>query len=190
MNNISVQKVAKYKNAGQKGQGDFMEFVVAFMAFFVAWKWGDWKNWQIYYPTILYFIIGDLVYIILTYNYPLWKCESVIVNNTFNDLLIAVVVYPSTVLLFLPYIPEKTTNQITYIVMWAIIYSVIEWVYYSLGYFSYHNGWNIGWSILFNFIMFPLLWLHYKKPLLAWPISMVLAFLVIIIFRIPFSSMK
>jgi cobalamin synthase len=167
-----------------------MEFLTALIVFFIAWKWGDWKNWKIYYPTILYFIIANLVSNLLTYNHPLWQYESSLVNRTLSDLLITVVVFPSTVLLFLPYFPNKITSQITYITKWVAVYSAVEWVYYSKGFLSYHNGWNIGWSILLNFIMFPLLWLHYRKPLWTWPISMLLAFLIVIIFGIPFNSMK
>jgi len=37
-----------------------MNFVYGFLYLFAAWKWGDWKNWREYYPTILFFIIGDL----------------------------------------------------------------------------------------------------------------------------------
>lgn len=37
----------------------------------IAWKWGDWKNWKLYYPTILFMILGDFVYIFLTYKKPL-----------------------------------------------------------------------------------------------------------------------
>lgn len=167
-----------------------MEFLTVIIIPFIAWKYGDWINWNKYYPTVLYFIIGDLVYNFLTYNLPLWKYEPSIMNSTLADLLIAVVVFPSTVLLFLPYLPDKITQQIIYIAKWVAIYSTVEWIYYNLGFISYHNGWNIGWSIVFYFIMFSLLWLHYKRPLWAWPISMALAFLTLYIFGIPFSSMR
>lgn len=167
-----------------------MEFLTVIIIPFIVWKWGDWKNWNKYYSTILYFIIGDLVYNFLTYNSPLWKYEPSIMNSTLADLLIAVVVFPSTVLLFLPYLPGKLTKQIIHIAKWVAIYSAIEWIYYSLGFISYHNNWNIGWSILFYFIMFSLLWLHYKRPLWVWPISMALAFLTLYIFGIPFGGMR
>lgn len=41
---------------------------------FAMWKWGDWKNWQKYYPTILLFIIGDFIYLYLLSDlYPMWR---------------------------------------------------------------------------------------------------------------------
>jgi hypothetical protein len=27
---------------------------------FAAIKWGDWRKWRNYYPTILFFMVGDL----------------------------------------------------------------------------------------------------------------------------------
>lgn len=36
-----------------------------------CWKWGDWKNWKLYYPTIQFLIIGDLKANFLLYNKPL-----------------------------------------------------------------------------------------------------------------------
>ncbi|KUG02365.1 hypothetical protein ASZ90_020266 [hydrocarbon metagenome] len=39
-------------------------------------------------------------------------------------------------------------------------------------------------------IMFMLLWLHYKRPLWVWPISIIIAFAVLALFDMPFSSMK
>lgn len=166
--------------------------IVLVSIFFVisALKWGDLKNWKLYYPTMMYFAIGDLVYNFLTYNNPLWQYANPILKHTASDLLVIIVVYPSTVLLFLSYYPDKLIKKIKHIAFWVFIFSALEWIFYTIGYFTYHNGWNIWWSVVHNLLAFPLLRLHYKKPILVWPISMALAFAILVLFDIPLSSLK
>ena len=166
------------------------QIMVSLLIVIVAWKWGDWKNWKAYYPTMLYFIIGDFTYSLITNNHPLWEYESPLLKTTLSDLLIAFVFFPSTVLLFLPYFPRKIFWQAIYVFIWVFIYTIVEYVSYNLGYFSYHNGWNIWWSGLVSFIMFPALYLHYKNPLWAWLLGLISCIAVVIIFKVPFSSMK
>ncbi|WP_408607027.1 CBO0543 family protein [Anaeromicrobium sediminis] len=156
----------------------------------VAFKWGDLKNWKLYYPTILYFAIGDLAYNFLTCNNPLWIYESPIFTHTFSDLLVLSIAFPSFVLVFLPHYPDGFMNQIIYIGICVFICSILEYISYSLGYFSYHNGWSIWWSAILYCIAFPLLILHYKKPLLVWPISIVLALGTLLLFDIPLKILK
>ena len=62
-----------------------------------AWRWGDWRNWKNYQSTFLFFIMLDLLYIFLTYNYPLWAYahNDIIPNHTFNNLLVTFISYPS-----------------------------------------------------------------------------------------------
>jgi hypothetical protein len=156
----------------------------------IAWKWGDWRNWKLYYPTILFFIVGNFSYGLLTYNYPLWEFESLLLKTTGSTFLITIVAFPATILIFLPHYPKGKVKQILYILLWVLTYTLIEIVSHKLGFFSYHNGWNIWWSVLFNLIMFPLLRLHHKKPPLAWSVSIIMGLTILIYFKVPFSSMK
>jgi len=139
---------------------------------------------------MLFFIAGNFSYALLTYNYPLWEFESPLLKTTGSDFLIALIDFPATVLIFLPRYPEGRVRQVLYILLWVLIYTLIEIVSYALGFISYHNGWNIWWSVLFNLILFPLLRLHHEKPPLAWLASIVLALLFFTSFKLPFSSMK
>jgi hypothetical protein len=139
---------------------------------------------------MLFFIVGDFSYALLTYNYPLWEFESPLLKTIGSDFLITMIFFPATLLVFLPYYPKGKVTQIIYVLFWAFTYSLIEIVSYTLGFFSYHNGWNIWWSILFNLLMLPLLRLHQKKPPLAWLFSIIMISAALVYFRIPFSSMK
>ncbi|MGV3463745.1 MAG: hypothetical protein ACO1OT_00445, partial [Heyndrickxia sp.] len=40
----------------------------------VAMKYGD-RNWRKYYPSMLFSSLGNALYEILCYKYPLWKME-------------------------------------------------------------------------------------------------------------------
>jgi len=165
--------------------------IVLVVPLVIAWKIGDWRHWRLYYSTILYFIIGDVTFNVLSYNKPLWAYHSAVLSHTFMDLLVAVVVFPCTLLIFLPYYPENGwSKKFRYLLFWVFIYSGVEWLAYQLGYFLHYNGWNIYWSIGFNCLMFVFLRLHFKNPLWVLIPSMALAFLILFLFDIPFSSMR
>jgi hypothetical protein len=151
----------------------------------LCWKSGAWKDWKLYYSTILYFMVGDSIADLLLYNNMLWTYGSLIDKSAVLDISIMVLLYPSTVILYLAYYPNKAGKQYLYILLWVAIYSLTEYIACLIDGFSYHNHWSIWYSVLFNFLMFPLLRLHYKKPLLVWPISAALAFTVLWWFQIP-----
>lgn len=151
-----------------------------------CWKWSDWRNWRLYYPTVLYLLVGDLTADFLLYGKPLFSFGEFIEKYPVLDLTTMVLIYPATVLLYLSHLPKTTVKLVLYILMWAVIYMVMEFIAQFTGGYCHHNGWNIWYSLGFDLLMFPLLALHFKKPLLVWPISAVLCFLLLWWFRIPF----
>jgi hypothetical protein len=48
-----------------------MNIAFGIMFLLIGWRFGDWRNLGKYYPTILFLIIGDLLYNVLTYNIPM-----------------------------------------------------------------------------------------------------------------------
>lgn len=156
----------------------------------LCFKFGDLKNWKLYYPTILYYFIGDLTHDLLTYNYSLWLLHGSNLRDTFLDYFLLLLIFPSIIILFLSNYPKKFINQIIYIVVSTLIMSLIEAAANFTGLITYYHGWNIMWSVLFYLIMFPLLRLHFKKPLLVWPISIVFAVLTLFIFKVPLKSIQ
>lgn len=152
-----------------------------------AHKWSDWKNWKKYYPTMLFFGMGDLIYIVVFHNNLLWKFETHILVHPINELFVIFTIFFCSTIIFLSNFPKKLYAQITYIIFWIALYMIIEFFTLSIGMITHHNGWNIWWSLLHNTIQFPLIILHHKNPILAWSIA--LAFLVFImkIFNVPFT---
>ncbi|GHH96945.1 CBO0543 family protein [Neobacillus kokaensis] len=155
-------------------------------------RWGDWKNWKRYHSTILFLWFGDLLYNILCYEYKMWEynesimAENLLSNHTVISLLIMFVAYPATILIYLGQFPKETSKSIIWILCWVALYSLIEYI--NLRYLdlvSHHHGWTIGWSILFNVMLFPMLRLHYKKPMIAMLVSIPIVLFFVIYFNVP-----
>ena len=156
-----------------------------------AWRWGNWRNWQKYYPTILFVMVINFAYGYITYNQPLWQIESPLLKTTLSDFFVTLIGYPSIVLLFLSHYPAGIYKRIIYISLWALLHlMLVEVVSLQLGFFSYHNGWNIRYALLFEFLMFPMFRIHYKKPLLAWIITFALTAVGGLWFGLSISNMK
>ncbi|MHB8126227.1 MAG: CBO0543 family protein [Desulfitobacteriaceae bacterium] len=142
-----------------------------------AYKWSDWKNWKNYYSTILFFIVGDLVYSFLTYNHPLWEFIAVpVFNLTFTVLIMVFIAWPSSILLYLSLYPK--TNwflKALHVSKFIAFFMINELIIFRFDQIQYSNGWNIWWSLGFDIFMFPLLKIHHEKPPLAWLIALILA---------------
>jgi hypothetical protein len=157
-----------------------------------AIRWGDWKNWSKYHSTILFLWYGDLLYNVLCRDYKMWEYNesifagSLLSNHTIITLLIMFVAYPATVLIYLGKFPQKFYKIVLWIVLWVILFSFVEFI--NLRYLhliSHHNGWSIQWSIVFNLILFPMLYFHYRYPLLALLISFPIVLLLLVYFHVP-----
>lgn len=158
-----------------------------------AWKWGDWRNWQKYYPTILYLIMGDLLNNFVNYQRHFWYYNAnILPNHTIISLLIMFIAYPSTVLIYLGRFPEQGFfKKFLWWGFWVLAYAIIEFINNKyLNLISYDNGWSFGWSILFNMFIFFLLRVHQKKPVYAWIISLIYIVFLVTKFHVSFTDMK
>jgi hypothetical protein len=106
----------------------YFHIIVMVLSVLVCYKLGDWRNWKKYYSTILFFIIGDYIYNILFHNKMLWMYVAPTLNHTIVDMLIGVFVFPSTVMVFIPYYPKGILKQAAYILLWVFIYAVVEYI--------------------------------------------------------------
>lgn len=151
---------------------------------------GNWRNWKAYYPTILLFILGDAVYNFGFFNYPLWTYKSEFFVHTIVDLYWAVLIFPCIVILFLTYMPQKKGIQAVYITAWAAGYALVEFGMYLLDSIGYSNGWNTFYSFLFDIAMFAIMWAHYKKPLIVWPLLALIVPVFVFIVGMPLAGLK
>lgn len=173
-----------------------MSRIIVCMLFILAcWRFGNWRRWKDYYPTILFFLVCNLLGAYIMGHKSLWVYHGLI-NHSFSDLLISFTVFPSTAILYLTYYPESTETtkkmrvQIKYIFFWILLYTIIEVIMSELGYISYNNGWNIGWSVLINITIFVVLRVHTLRPLTAWSLVFVETLIFMYIFDVSISSLK
>jgi hypothetical protein len=153
-----------------------MRIIVVFLFVFSAWLWSDWKNWRKYYPTMLFMTTVSLLENIITANHKLWMMVNspFITSSLANGLFVTFVSFPAVLLLYLSHYPQKKSRKVCYVLLWASFYSMIEYGMGCLGFYAYANGWSLGWSVMINVCMFPILRIHYQKPLLAWLCSGIL----------------
>ncbi|OIK13485.1 hypothetical protein BIV60_13965 [Bacillus sp. MUM 116] len=168
--------------------------IIGFVAILCAWKWGDWKNWIQYLSTIQYFIIGDMLYNLLTWDFPLWsypRSPNLLPNHLFNNLFLMFTLYPSTMLVYLYRFPKNhLIKQILYILSWIILWLIFELIMILYGNCVYSHGWTFGWSVVFVCVMVPMLLLHYKHPGWAYVLSVPIIIFLILWFEVPVFKAK
>lgn len=174
-----------------------MHFFINGLFLVAAFKWGNWRNWQEYYPTILFFILGDLLKNFLFHDYRMWQYqetffgEKILFSHSVIALLIMLVAYPSTLLLYLGHYPHTWIRQVLWVSFWVMLYSLIEFINLRhLSLINHFHGWTIGWSVAFNVVMFSTLGIHKKSPLLAWGVSVIWIIFLWNIFEVPLGILK
>lgn len=166
-----------------------MHIAITVWAILAAWHWGDWKNLNQYHATMLYMPFMNLFYLFLTSTYPLWRLQPDLgLPFTIVVALYSFIVFPCTVLIYLSHYPDPPKKQILHIIKWVVIYIGVEWVGNMLTRITYGHDWHLGWSFLFVLVMFPMLRLHYKKPILAYLVSFFVIVLLLYLFDIPWRE--
>lgn len=160
--------------------------------------WGDWQNWRKYYPTVLFFILGDFLYMyLLSEHYPMWKYNPVPgdkhagITNTHISFFIMAVKYPATCFAYLAHFPrDGRMKKVVYYFAWISVYFLNELVDVHLGLMKYFNDWNLWWSVLFDSVMFLVLKIHFHNPLFALIVSAVFIVFLWTKFDVPASVFR
>jgi ABC-type multidrug transport system permease subunit len=164
-----------------------MHYAIALFGIFACWKWGDLGKWRSYLPTLLYIAAANLTYSYLTGDRRLWQFENhlPIHDRKIIDLLYFFIIDPAIAFVFLSKRPDKPRSLLWVLPLWTIGFTILEYIVYLLRGITYHNGWTLGWSLLFYAIMFPMLMLHDRKPLLAYVLSVAMTAFYMKVFEIP-----
>ncbi|WP_446715567.1 CBO0543 family protein [Bacillus sp. OTU530] len=172
----------------------YLRLILPFLFLIGAWRFGDWKNWRKYYPTIVFYISVDFSISVLTYEYPLWLFHKslLIPNHTITDFFMTFTAFPSVILLYLSRYPytSRWSWQVSYVTLWVIFFTTVESVFKFAKLISYHNSWNFWWSVTVWAFMFVVLRLHHTKPLCAWLIYFICIVFLITYFDFPISKLK
>jgi hypothetical protein len=163
-----------------------MHIAVGIIALITVWRRGVWRNWEKYHHTMMYFAIGNLLYNFLTANYFLWKLKpDFLPNHSMTEMVYTFITFPATTLLFLASYPQDNKKKIIHYLKWLAIYIGVEWFFNATGRILYQHGWSLFWSIVFDLTLFPMLRIHYKKPLLAYGISVIFTVFWVMLFHVP-----
>jgi hypothetical protein len=157
-----------------------------------AIKFVDWKNWQSYYPTVQYFMVCNLLYNFIFYNHTLWRYKAVTLdwlNHTLIDITFTFFIMPVVIMIFLRFYP-KGRKQYLYLCGWIAYFTVIEYLFYKKGLFIYENDWDIFWSAVFNLILFTVVRIHYKNPLIAFIVSLPIIIILLMFFHPTIAELK
>jgi hypothetical protein len=152
-----------------------------------SFKWANWKEWERYYPTIIYIIASNLLYKFFALSkFHLWKLSSQdFFLNSHMAIYLWHILFVNTLLTFiyLSNFPEdELKRKVFYIFKWTVFFALTELLLLKLNHINYYNGWSLAWTTLFDLVMFGMLRLHYKKPLWALILSIPTTLFYLIVF--------
>lgn len=163
-----------------------MHVLTALFSIVAAWRWGDWRNWNKYHSTMLFIALGNLTYNFIAANHLLWRFTPEHFNYyIITELIYTFIVLPASVLLFLSNYPDDVLKKVIYYIKWIFIFIAFEYFFLINDGIVHQNGWNIWWSLIFLFLMFPLIRLHHTKPLWGYLLAIFMACFVTWYFNIP-----
>lgn len=148
------------------------------------WK-GDWRNWEKYYPNMLYVALATFVYEFISHEqFLLWDLHGdAFLNDMNTHFLHNLVINPLAIFVYLSNYPTNGVSRIiAYNTKWIVVFWLVECVASWLKVITYHNGWNLIWSLAFLTIMFPMVRLHHVNKRLALPLSVFFTVVLLILF--------
>ncbi|WP_173105349.1 hypothetical protein [Bacillus sp. KH172YL63] len=116
--------------------------------------------------------------------------DHVYLNHTIISISKMVVQYTATIAIFIGRLPHTTKGMIGWIWLWTAVYGLTEGLAHVLGMMTYHHGWHFGWDLLFNVMMFTVLLIHHKNPLIAWIVSCPIIIFLLMHFDVPYAVLK
>jgi hypothetical protein len=149
-----------------------LHFTIGLILIVASLRWANWKEWKQYYPTMMYIVASNLLYKFFALSkYHLWKFSSHdFFFNSYTGIFLwhVFIINTLSTFIFLSNFPDgKLTKKGFYILKWVVLFIVVEMVLLKFNHVNYYHGWNFGWTVLFDIIMFVMLRLHYKKPMWA-----------------------
>jgi hypothetical protein len=157
-----------------------------------AFKFAD-RNWHRYYPTLLFAALGNALYELICYKYQLWKMEANGLPVAMIPILLLILIgMPLSTWIYLSKYPygKGLFSQVMYIAYFSAFFILLEFVSVKGGAITYHHNWNLLWSLVFVIVMFIVLRIHYRRPLLGLIISVGFVAILCLIFDVTLNKMK
>lgn len=159
-------------------------FTLSFLTVIVITK--SYKYCNQYYPTIQYVSLVSIIYPLICRGYMVWHFpNSGFFTDKVNLLFQMAILFPSTTVLFLRYLPHKVWTRTLYFLGFFGIYAVMELLMVLRKEIIYQHGWNFGWSMFIDFCLFSLMWIHARSWKTAISISLCILTFLVVLFRVP-----
>ncbi|APH06849.1 CBO0543 family protein [Bacillus weihaiensis] len=158
-----------------------------------AYKFVDWSQVSKQYPTILFFIAINFAYNYFYYNHTLWAFRGITaewLNHSIINTAFTFFICPIGLIIYLQRFPTQRKNQLIYISVWVAFYTIIEALFAHKEMYVYGHGWNSWFNIILNTILFTILYVHYRKPLIAIIAAVPIAIIFYLFFPFPLDSLK
>ncbi|WP_367753900.1 CBO0543 family protein [Ammoniphilus sp. 3BR4] len=158
-----------------------------------SWRLVKWYQWKLYYPTALFSGLLNLLYEVVCSEYQLWSMEpNGLPNRTLNILLLSLIGMPFSTMIYLSNFPFKKSRikKSLYIALFVMIFILLEYLAVLFGSITYHNGWHIFLSFLFDIAIFIILFIHFRYPVWAWVLSAGVVLVIAISFNLTFEKMR
>ncbi|WP_231597451.1 CBO0543 family protein [Bacillus sp. SA1-12] len=168
-----------------------MHLAITFLTILASLRWGNWKDWKEYHSSMFFIATCGLLYEYIVQEYNLWEFHADWLFSVKMIVIIyAVITMPVSVFLFLSHFPSKWFQRIVYIIIWSFIYIAVEFVLDQSGRITYDHGWGIGYSFLFDIVMFSVIAFHQFYPVRAYIVSIFIISFLISYFHVPFGVFK
>lgn len=169
-----VNQITKMEPLIKKGGEVLFHAAVLAGGIFISIKRGNWQKWREYLPTIYYWALFSCFYEYISYigNKHLWEFEKNFISLFFTETMYTFIFYPCMIILFLGSYPKDGGNKFWYYLKWITLSILIEWLALKYGAIKFAHGWSMIWEWFFYSTMYPMLWLHYKKPIAALVLSL------------------
>ncbi|KPV42910.1 hypothetical protein AN477_15295 [Alicyclobacillus ferrooxydans] len=106
-------------------------------------------------------------------------------TDKLSSLTQFVLMFPFSTVLFLSHIPRKRFHAVLYYLGFVAVYVLME-VFLNLHHeIIYRYNWSFFWSVLIDFCLFAVEWVHAKSWKIAVPISACMIAFLMVWFRVP-----
>ncbi|MFC0212673.1 CBO0543 family protein [Paenibacillus chartarius] len=162
-------------------------FTLSFLMVFVITK--SYKYVDQYYQTVLYVSLVSIIYPLICRGHMVWHFPDIgYFTDKANFLFQAIVLFPSTTVFFLRFLPRKVWSRVVYFLGFVGLYSAMEAFMVMRGEIIYKHGWNFGWSMFVDLCLFGLMWIHARSWRLALFISLCILTFLVLWFRVPMGG--
>lgn len=169
-----------------------MYIAASILLFIIAgFFFGDWRHWKLYQSTVLYLIMCDLAYLVLSKHKTLWAYTATPIfgTGTMAGLAVMFMAYPANVLIYLPHFPKRWWKAVLYVMCWVLVSWFLEWLNVrSFHELRFSHGWNLWNSGIFYVVMYVMLKVHFHRPLIAYGLSIICAAAMMWMFHIPLPT--